>query len=137
MEVGKYAGTPVDQLPNSYLRWIVMQDFEPEILDAAKEKLSQSSFDNNPMDVSRHALDMFSIRFIDRWVASDARAKDRVGFATYVTVLAQSAWEHGEDVSKNRHQDDGIAKEENGIIFVFKQSARFPEYKALVTVMAL
>ena len=134
MEVGKYAGKRVDQLPNSYLRWLVMQDFEPEILAAAQKKLSQSAYDNTYLNVSRHALDMFSTRFINRWLESESY-KNKMGLATFVTKYAEAAWSFGEDVSKNRHQDDGIVKEYEGIRFVFAVSEAFPDYKDVITIM--
>lgn len=134
MKVGRYAGKRVDTLPNSYLRWVVMQDFEPEILEAAQKKLSQSAYDNTYLSVSRHALDMFSIRFINRWLKSESY-KNKMGLATFVTKFAEAAWTLGEDVSKNRHPDDGVVKEYDGIRFVFAVSEMFPDYKDVITIM--
>jgi len=135
MEVGRYAGKPVDSLPNSYLRWVIMQDFEPEILEAAKRKLEQSQYDNTYLNISRHAVDMFSVRFLSKWLGSEAYAETKIGLNSFITKLAERAWELGEDVSKNRHQDDGIVKEYEGIRFVFAVSEMFPDYKDVITIM--
>jgi hypothetical protein len=137
MPVGKYAGKPVDQLPLSYLRWMILQDFPPELLDAAKRKVESSQFHNDHVGVSRHALDMFSLRFLTRWVEFNRPLKlqDRLGLSTYVAKLAQAAWDTGVDVSKHRHQDDGVVKEMDGIRFVYDQSPHFPEYREVITVI--
>ena len=136
MEVGRYAGKPIDQLPNSYLRWIIGQDFPKEILDAAKAKLDQSDYNDLYLSVSRHAIDMFSKRFLFKWLHSENDKGDAGdGLATFIAKSAQDAWERGIDVSKHRHQDDGVVKELDGIKWVFAVNTNFPDYRDLVTVM--
>lgn len=136
INVGRYAGTPIDQLPTSYLRWMLGQDFPAEWLEIAKKKVEQSPFSNEPLTVSRHAIDRFSMRFLTMWQAHLGMALPKHdGIATFLVKLGEEAWEKGRDVSKNRHQDDGIVKEWRGIKFVFNQSERFPEYRELITVM--
>lgn len=135
--VGKYAGTPIDQLPVSYCRWMLSQDFPPEWLEIARRKVEASPMYNEPLSVSRHAIDRFSVRFLKYWteykVSCGTHEYD--GIATFFVKLATEAWEKGEDISKNRHQDDGIVKRYKGIKFVFNQSKVFPEYRELITVM--
>lgn len=139
--VGKYAGTPIDQLPVSYCRWMLGQDFPKEWLDVAKRKVEASPYSSEPLTVSRHALDRYSMRFIKRWqgyikafhVKQTEKTPD--GLATFVVKQAERAWNEGKDVSKNRHQDDGIVREFEGIKYVFSQSKIFPEYRELITVM--
>lgn len=136
MEVGRYAGNPIDQLPNSYLRWIIGQDFPKPILDAAKTKLSQSDYNDLYLHVSRHAIDMFSKRFLFKWLQSENDKGDAGdGLATFITKRAQEAWERGEDVSKHRHQDDGVVKALGGIQWVFGVNPNFPDYRDVITVM--
>lgn len=138
MEVGQYEGTPVAQLPVSYCRWILNQDFPEEIMLAAKRKVDASPMCNDRLNVTRHAIDRFSIRFIDVWMdryTLNDRKITSMGISTFLVKLAGDAWEHGEDISKHRHKDDGIVKEHGGIKYVFNQSKRFPEYKDLITVM--
>lgn len=132
MQVGRYAGTQVDKLPNSYLRWMIGQGFSPEILAAAKKKLEQSEFNDLHMNVTRHAIDMFSKRFIEVWIQGK---HEDVGLATFIALYAQRAWEHGIDMSKHRHKDDGIIKEYEHILWVFNVNEAFPDYKDLITVM--
>lgn len=133
MEVGRYAGTPVDELPNSYLRWMIGQDFPEEIMNAAKAKLEQSEYNDLFMNVSRHAVDMYSLRFLDTW----KNEAPEMGLGTFIAKRAEEAWNSGVDVSKHRHQDDGIVKEWRGIKWVFGVNERFPEYRELITVMPL
>lgn len=135
--VGKYTGTPIDQLPNSYLRWMMTQDFPKEWLEIAKKKLKESKWSDDYLNVSRHALDMYSLRFLDRWVKYNhlREEKDQIGVATFVTNEAQRAWNEGIDTSKHRHQDDGVGREFEGIQWVFGINPTFPDYKDVITVM--
>ena len=139
INVGKYKGTPIDQLPTSYLRWMLGQDFPPEWLAIAKAKVESSPFSNEPLAVSRHAIDRFSLRFLSLWELHRSNAEvthiEAYGIATFLVKLGEEAWSKGQDVSKNRHQDDGIVKQWRGVKFVFNQSAQFPDYRELITVM--
>lgn len=130
--VGKYAGTPVDQLPNSYLRWMMTQDFPDEWLDVAKKKLSSSKYSNDSISVSRHAIDQYSLRFIERWIEAYGSTGD-VGLGTFIAREASHAWKDGEIIEKHRHKDDGIARKLNGIIWIFSQNKKFPEYLEVIT----
>lgn len=133
INVGRYAGTPIDQLPNSYLRWMLTQKFPREWLEVAKRKLASSPYSNEYLSISRHAYDQFSIRFIQRW-QNDPDSKT-VGFGTFIAKQAEMAWRDGADRSKRRHQDDGIVKEWDGVRWVFGVSPTFPDYRDLITVM--
>lgn len=136
MEVGRYAGVAIDKLPNGYLRWVIGQDFSKDILEAAKEKLAGSDYNTLYLNVSRHAIDMFSKRFLFKWLQSENLKGDAGdGLATFVTKMAQEAWEKGEDRSKHRHQDDGVVKDWRGVQFVFGVNENFPDYKEVITVM--
>lgn len=153
MPVGRYAGIPVDQLPNNYLRWLIRQDFPSPILEAAMRKLKASDYNNEYITVSRHALDMYSKRFLKRWVdkfGSQLIERDPVtnrprikgvdedgvdGLATHITKEALQAWSEGADISKHRHQHDGVVKLWGEIQWVFAVSKRFPDYLELITVM--
>lgn len=138
MKVGRYAGTPIDQLPNSYLRWMIGQNFPREWMEIAKRKLANSDYSNEYIHVSRHALDMFSLRFIWAWskTTTDETTKpSEIGIATFVAKMAQEAWDKGADVSKHRHQNDGVVRLYEGIQWVFGVSPHFPDYKEVITVM--
>ena len=134
--VGRYAGTSIDKLPNSYLRWMITQDFPKEWLEAARKKLEESDYNDLYLNVSRHAIDMFSKRFIGMWIASESPKSNGDGLATYIAKLAEKAWEKGKDVSKKRHKDDGIVKEYLGIKWVFGVNPNYPNYKDVITVMS-
>jgi putative quorum-sensing-regulated virulence factor len=132
MTVGKYAGIAVDKLPSSYVRWIISQDFPKDILEAAKRKLEDSEYNDIFLHVSRHAIDMYSLRFLEVW----KREAPEMGLGSFVAKRAQEAWISGVDVSKYRHQDDGIVKEWRGIKWVFGVNPNFPEYQDVITVMS-
>lgn len=130
INVGKYAGTRIDQLPNGYLRWMLTQDFPKEWLEIARQKLKDSPYSDEFLSVSRHTYDQFSLRFMDKFVDRPDKA---IGLGTFVAKEALRAWKEGIDVSKHRHQDDGICKELDGIVWVFNVSPQFPDYKDVIT----
>lgn len=136
INVGRYAGTPIDKLPNSYLRWMVGQDFPKEWLEVARAKLEKSDYNDTYLTLSRHAIDMYSKRFLARWVKSEGGNGEGDGLATFLVKQAELAWKNGTDVSKHRHQDDGIVREWEGVRFVFNVNKNFPDYKELITVMS-
>ena len=134
--VGRYAGVSIDKLPNSYLRWMISQDFQKDWLEAAKKKLEESDYNDLYLHISRHAIDMFSKRFLGHWIQSEApNGEEGDGLATFMAKLAQDAWDKGTDISKHRHQNDGIIKELGGIKWVFNVSPHYPDYKDVITVM--
>lgn len=136
MKVGRYAGVPVDKLPNSYLRWIITQNFSRDILEAAKQKLGESDYNDLFLSVSRHTIDMFSKRFLHVWIESEnPKGKEMDGIATFIAKRAQEAWDKGKDVSKHRHQSDGVIKELDGIKWVFGVNPNYPDYRDVITVM--
>lgn len=132
MTVGKYAGVQIDKLPNSYLRWMLGQDFPKLWLDIAKEKLAESPYSNDPIMVSRHAIDQFSLRFIEKWINAHGSTGE-VGLGTFIAKEAERAWSEGINVSKHRHKDDGIAKMLDGIVWIFGQNPNYPEYRDVIT----
>ncbi len=130
MQVGKYKGIPVDQLPVSYCRWILGQDFPEEILNIAKKKVKESNTSQYEIDVTRHAIDKFSIRFLDIW-KKERRGKND-GIASFLARRALEAYQQGEDVSKERHKDELLLKKHRDIIYAFNKKS---DIKILITVM--
>lgn len=137
INVGRYAGTPIDRLPNSYLRWMMGQNFPKEWMECAREKLEKSSYSDIHLNISRHAIDMFSKRFLTLWIQSESqKVNGGDGIATYIVKLAQEAWDNGIDVSKYRHQDDGVVKNWQDIKWVFNVNPNFPDYLDVITIMS-
>lgn len=136
MTVGKYAGMRIDTLPNGYLRWMLSKDFPEEFLAIAREKLAASDHNDFDVEVTRHALDMFSKRFLHLWKRQiQDFGDDGDGIATFVAKMAQRAWEEGQAGRKPRHSGDGISKELEGVEFIFGINANYPEYKTVITVL--
>ena len=138
INVGRYAGTPIDQLPNSYLRWMLTQNFPADWLQCAKKKLEQSDYNDIHLNISRHAIDMFSKRFLFQWIQSENdKGDDGDGLGTYIAKRAEEAWDQGIDISKHRHQDDGIIKEYKGIKWIFNVSSTFPDFRDVITIIPM
>lgn len=111
---------------------MIGQDFPKMWLDIAREKLEKSQYNDTYLTVSRHAIDMYSKRFLGIWLKRGQISGD--GLATFLVKHAEIAWKEGEDVSKRRHQHDGIVKSWEGICFVFNLNENFTDYKELITV---
>ena len=134
INVGRYSGTPIDKLPASYLRWMLAQDFPQEWKNIAKAKVEESPVYGEPLVISMHAIDRFSVRFIRTWQDHMmAKHSPRDGLATFLVKQAELAWKEGKDVSKNRDDDDGVIKLHKGIKYVFSKNDS--TYRELITVM--
>lgn len=134
MPVGKYKGKRVDVLPMSYLRWLLTQKFPPELLEYARKKISANPTTKIDMDVTRHAYDSFSKRYISWWEKYNHGLTDdlKIGIGTFIAEVASRAWVDGKNVSKKRHQDEEIIKEYQGVKFVFSRDG---DLRVLITVM--
>ena len=136
IDVGIHAGIPIDKLPLSYLRWMLTQHFPKEWMEIAKKKVDASTLYQAKTIISMHAIDRFSLRFLKLWTEHRfARNVPQHGIASFIAIIAEEAWENGEDVSKKRYQKDGTIKLYEGIKFVFALNTEYEEYRELVTVM--
>lgn len=127
MGFGKYKGVRYDALPVSYCRWLLSQDFQDkELIEHAKRKVMANPTSQLGMEVTRHAMDSYSLRFIKEW-------NGKIGLGSFIAMKATEAYEHGKDVSKTRHKDEQIIKEFEGIKWVFNRSGSIT---CLLTVMS-
>lgn len=129
MTVGKYKGTRVDALPTSYCRWLLTQNFPEEILKYARRKVESNKTTDLPMEVTRHAYDSFSLRYMDIFVH---RENKKEGFGSFVARMALEALEKGKDITVNRHRDENTRISYEGITWVFNRDG---ELKTLITVL--
>lgn len=132
MQVGKYRGIPVDQVPNSYLKFMLAHDFPEEFLKYARMKVNTNVTSSIDINVTRHALDKFSLKYMHLWKPMKLGNGVYEGFASYVSRMAYEALEKGEDVSKHRRDDDEMRKKHENIIYVFNSKG---EYRTLITVL--
>lgn len=130
MQFGKYKGTKVSDLPNSYLKWMLGQKFPEELLAIAREKLSTNKTVSHDLEVTRHAVDKFSLLYLGLWKQAPYREYG-LGLASYIAHVAMQAFHEGTDVSRKRHKDENVTKELNGIKYVFNRDG---ELKVLITV---
>lgn len=130
---GKYKGVKISQVPMSYLRWMLGQKFPPELMKFAWEKVRANKSSDIEMEVTRHAYDSFSLRYIGLWQKSNIGILGKqIGIGTFLAELADHAWKEGKDVSMHRHQDEEIRKEYQGVKFVFN---RHGYIRTLITIM--
>lgn len=133
LSIGKYKGKRITEVPMSYLRWILSQKFPAEIMDFAREKVSENPTSNINMDITRHAYDSFSLRYLGKWQQYNiGRLGKMVGIGSYISMIAQEAFDTGEDISKTRHQDEELIKKYQDMKFVFNRDG---EVKVCITIM--
>lgn len=132
MPYGKYKGTKIDQLPNSYLKWMLGHDFPEEYLRYARKKVNSNITSSIDINVTRHALDKFSLKYMHLWKPVKLGNGVYEGFASYVARVAYEALESGEDVSKHRRNDDETRKKKDEVTYVFNSKGT---YKTLITVI--
>ena len=130
MPFGRYKGVAVKQMPNSYLRWLVTVPSLPQVIrDEAQTKLNDSDFDKTDIQITRHALDMFSKRFLDKWTDR------KIGLATFVAHYSVDALSKGMLIKDKRDLDSGLVMFYDDVVWVFAWPPEAPDYKSLVTVM--
>ena len=129
MSVGKYKNVRMDAIPAGYLRWLCTQPFPQEILDFAMKKLRDDNTTNIQMEVTRHAYDRFSLRFMNNYFNRQDKAE---GIGSYFAREANEAYEKGKDVSKHRHDSEQITKVYKGIKWVFNKGGSI---RCLITIM--
>lgn len=130
MPFGKFKGMAVKSIPNSYLRWLITIEDVPDVVrEEAKLKLEISDFDNTDIEITRHALDMFSKRFLYKWT-------DRsVGLGTFVANMSIEAQTKGRMIADNRPWGKGVKFFYDDIIWVLTWHEDLPQFKSLITVM--
>lgn len=130
MPFGKYQGIEVKSIPNSYLRWLMNHDGIPQFLkEEARKKLEKSDYDNTDIEVTRHAVDMFSKRFLDKWDDKNT------GIGSFVAQRAIEAFTKGKVLAGERTFNHGIKFLFDDIIWVINWDKKLPQYKSLITVM--
>lgn len=130
MPFGRYSGIEIKRIPNSYLRWLLtVPTISSIIRKEVEEKLRNSDFDSTDIQISRHAMDMFSKRFIEKW------QDKKVGIGSFLAHYAVDALSKGKLVKDERNLDKGISIYFDEIVWVFNWPKESPEYKTLITVM--
>lgn len=131
LKVGKYSGVPIDQVPMSYLRWMITQDFDKELVAWAKKKVGDSvKTSGAQVDVTRHAYDKYSLYFIDKWIH---RRDSTLGFGSFLANEAHFALKLGKDTSRpKRFAKDTHEVYYNGVKWVFSDITA--EIPVLITV---
>lgn len=132
MRVGKYRGIRMDKLPNSYLRWVLAHPFDEEYLAYARKKVATNPTVAWNINVTRHAVDSFSLRFIDTWRTPRKVMGMQEGLGSYIARMAVEALKYGKDVTKHRRNDDEPVLLYKEIHFVFNDKKS--EMRTLITV---
>jgi hypothetical protein len=85
---GKYSGELWTRIPLSYLRWCVNENVHAEYAKAELERRGSSQMPK--IELSNHAIDRASQRFIDRWIQETEK---KIGLHTWLHDLALEAYE--------------------------------------------
>lgn len=117
MEFGKHQGERITRVPVSYLRWMVNEGTPQADLAAAELMRRGTVFPE--IDISGHAIDRASIRFLKQWEAT--RQKDE-GLHAWLVRMATAAIRHEAGTREN----DRMNYSHQGITFCFKAGLRWP-----------
>jgi hypothetical protein len=131
MQVGKYKGVAADKLPLSYCRWMLTQKFPEDVTRVARAKVEASPLRKKSISISIHAIDKFSLLYLDRW-QKEGRPNG-IGIGEYVISLGTQALLLGKRIPSDRFQNDAERYSYDGVIYVYGGQSDLPEYKELVT----
>ena len=132
---GKYRGLKVSSLTKGQLFWVLGQKFSPERMSIAKLKYETMSHCDVPIEVTRHAYDAFSLRFLGIWQESNlGKLGVLKGIGTFISEVAQEALVSGENISKPKDRTTRTILYRD-IKFVFNKP-KDGEKVVLITIMS-
>jgi Putative quorum-sensing-regulated virulence factor len=95
--IGKYKGELVTRLPQGYLKWAVNEEVDAwtevkggfaKFHKVAKAELERRGTRTDGVEISGHAVDRFSQRFINHWEKNGGGK----GIFSYIEAKALEAW---------------------------------------------
>lgn len=120
MQGGKCKGAPITHVPVSYLRWMV-GSYHCDAKQAAQE-LHRRGTVIPEIEISYHAIDRFSQRFLQRWF--DHR-KSGEGIYAYIHRIAKFAW------GRIKDYPDKDKIKIKGMTFIFERETKWPILKTI------
>lgn len=123
---GKFAGERVTRLPVSYLKWaastgvdrpIVTRTGEFPFAAVARAELVRRGERLDTIDLSAHAIDRLSVRFLDRYLES--RRTDE-GLYAWAQRLAEEAWQNKSILDG---KDGTWSIEYGGVVWIIEELA--------------
>lgn len=123
---GRFAGKPINRVPASYLRDLVVKR-KPEA-DVARAELARRGSVIPEMDISPHAINRASTRLYERYQSSRQPARDSdtdpEGLWNWLYRLAHKALRSGTQVDGKIHH--------KGLVFIFKFDGEWPVLKSVM-----
>lgn len=116
----RFKGEPITHVAVSYLRWMVGCRHE-NAKEAARELHRRGSV-LPEIEISYHAIDRFSQRFLQRWF--DYR-KDKEGIYSYIHRITKFAW------GRIKDYPDKSKITIKGMTFIFERENKWPVLKTI------
>lgn len=122
VDFGRHRGQLYTRLPISYLRWMINTDHSRK--EYAEAELIRRGTPNPELEVSIHAMDRFSEKYIWKWLDLE---QPRKGLNSWLIEQAGAALVHGNKDSKDPNRIAYM-----GITYVFEECDLWPVVKTIL-----
>ena len=129
IDYGKHKGTKFTRLPIGYLKWMI-RDRAP-LHELARAELDRRGTNTPAIEVSGHAIDRFSERFLWKWIEHREDTGEKIGLWSYLNNLAAEAWRHAHVDPSVEEKDDGFKFRHADIQWVFATQGEWPVVKSV------
>lgn len=131
LDFGRHKGERLTRVPVSYLKWMVRD--RTSMHDYARAELERRGTSTPAIEVSGHAIDRFSQRFLWKWTEYRTDTEKDIGLWSFLNQLAQEAWRHKHtNVSDNDEGQPEIKCTYEGINWVFAVQGEWPVVKSVM-----
>jgi len=128
IDYGRHRGERFTRLPISYLKWMVRESAPQH--EYAKSELTRRGTSTPAIEVSGHAIDRFSQRFLGIWQQHCEMTGETVGLWSYLNRLAGEAWHYLQTDPEVDAEGDRVVF--IGITWVFATNGQWPVVKSVM-----
>ncbi len=130
LDFGRHKGQLITRVPVGYLKWMVREHHDPDGFAAAE--LARRGTELPAIEVSGHAIDRFTQRYLYLWTEHVADTGEDVGLWTYLNRRATAAWAAMLADVNTRKEEPEIKVTHEGERWVFANQGEWP---VVMTVM--